>query len=41
MPLDDLCFQIIGIDKYKKFSVIIILTISHGQVAVESGFNLI
>ena len=40
--LNDFFFNIIGVQKYDKFAFIIkvILTISHGQAAIERGFSL-
>ena len=40
--LDDFFFNIIGVQKYDKFAFIIkvILTVSHGQAAIERGFSL-
>ena len=40
--LDHFCFNIIGVQKYDKFAFIIkvILTVSHGQTAIERGFSL-
>ena len=40
--LDDFFFSIIGVQKYDKFAFIInvILTLNHGQAAIERGFSL-
>ena len=40
--LHDFYFNVLGIQKYKELTYIvkIILTLSHGQAAIETGFNL-
>ena len=41
-PLDDFFFQVVGIQKYHELAHVlkIILTLSHGQAAVERGFSV-